>query len=142
MLTHTIIENDAQVAGRIESELRGGWHVLVARVASDQLSIHTMTTGVDDENGASSSSSCSGDEICTQAARLKIEFKALAKSAPPNTFTVIVAQRSTKKALLLTQQRRACSNPRSSSVWNPGQEKELIAAVKEANLARVFFQVN
>ena len=150
MLTHTIIEDDARVAGRIASELRGGWHVLVARVASDLFSTQTFAAGHSGESGLSSCSSNSGDGggsgdscLCApQAARLEIVFGDLAKSAPLNTLTVIIAQRSTKKALMLTQQRRACSNPRSSSVWSPGQEKELIAAVKEANLARVFFQLN
>jgi len=153
------------------AELKGGWHVLTARVASQHFSIRTKNAPADNINDTgripnvdsdsssgssssssggeslptedSSSSSSTGDNSCTNhAARLKVEFEALAKSVPPNTLSIIIAQKSTMKAQSLAQQRRACSNPRSSSTWSPSQEEELKTAVKEANVAKVFFHIS
>lgn len=153
MLTHTIIEEDEMVTQRLLAELKGGWHVLTARVASQHFSIQAKAASTEsienvesastEGSGSTSSSSSSCDNSCADhAARLKVEFEALVKSVPPDTLSIIIAQKSTKKAQSLAQQRRACSNPRSSSTWSPSQDEELKTAVKEANLAKAFFHIS
>ncbi len=57
--------------------------------------------------------------------------KALVERVPHHTPILLVFQRNFKKALALTNQRKAAHNPKATASWQTGQEEEWERCMEE-----------